>query len=99
MTTWKEYYVLQAFTTSNSIEILEPFQQNQKENEWFPKKDDNRATIKINNLARESILGSSKAHSNYSSGLIISIIRNQMDNLFILSVFGAWEFIYSMVYF
>ena len=89
MTTWKEYNVLQAFTTSNSTEIMEPFQQNHGENEWFPKKDENQATIKIINLARESILGSSKAHTNYSSGLIISIIRNQMDNLYLVSVFEA----------
>ena len=94
MTTWKESNVLQAFTTSNSTEIIEPFQHNHEENEWFPKKDNNRATMKIINLAREKILGSSKAHWNYSSGLIISIIRNQMDNLYLLSVFGAWVFIY-----
>ena len=95
MTTWKESNVLQVFTTWNSTEIMEPFQQNHGENEWFPKKDDNQATMKIINLGRESILGSSKTHSNYSSGLIISIIRNQMDNSYLLSVFGAWVFIYS----
>ena len=89
MTTWKESNVLQVFTTWTSTEIMEPFQQNHGENEWFPKKDDNQATMKIINLGRESILGSSKTHSNYSSGLIISIIRNQMDNLYLVSVFEA----------
>ena len=76
MTTWKGSNV---FTTSNSTEIVEQFQQKMNgENEWFPKKDDNQATMKIINLAWETILGSSKAHSNYSSGLIISIIRNTL---------------------
>ena len=41
------------------------------------------------NLAREPIWEISKVHSNYSSGLIISIIRNQMDNLYLVSVFEA----------